>query len=893
MRTILTVLAIALSVSLVVAVTSGFSSMEATARRVLNDSMGAADATVTAASGLQNDVPEDLLAALLADGRVRSAVGRLEAEGILPRRIDPKAPKRQHEFAVMPEDKINCALVGVRFPDDEPVKSIPIISGRWFDAGNPAEAVIDDIAAQKADAGLGQTIELPTATKDVVRLMVVGIVHKPTLLAEHGALVYLPLGVLQKLERRDNPPEVSRILIQLRGGVDAKAFEADWHQRLAARDAGLKLKLRSEIVGGLDQHLRGLRLLSYMSGAASMLTATFIIFSALSMGITERQRTLAMMRAIGATRGQVAKLVLLEGLFISLLGIAVGVPAGMLWVTLLKLRFTDLFPAGIIFSMGGIGVASATSLLSAVAASMLPAYTASRVSPVQAMNAHGADAAGQRIPWKAALAGLLLIGIDPYIFYGLWPAMAQGAAGTLRLWLHFALGLPMLMLGFFLLAPLFVWTLEKILAPLVAFILVVPIGLLRQQLSGGLWRAAGTAAALMVGLSSLVVMQVQGHTVIGGWRLPTKFPDIFIFGSELIPWKDIDQLQNLPGIQSGRLMPVVITTPSGDSSVDLLAGMASLGPKNPTVMFFGVNPAQALDMVELEFRDNDGVPYPPEQQTRINAEVAAEMAKGRRIIVTDQFRAAKHTKIGDTIRLLTRKNGMQDYTVAAIAWSPGVDVLVSMFDMSRMFDQQTVGSVFGTLQDAATDFGATGVRLFAADLMPGEQKETLMKNLQKQLGERGLRAGDTRVIKANVERGFYHILMLISSVAFAAMTVASLGVTNAIMASVRSRRWQFGVLRSVGVLRGQLLRLVICEAVMLGLIAMVLGLAAGFEMSIDARQLSGTLLGYMPPMVIPWPALSVGVAVVMVISLLASLWPAISVARTPPLVLLQGGRAST
>jgi len=491
------------------------------------------------------------------------------------------------------------------------------------------------------------------------------------------------------------------------------------------------------------------------------------------------------------------------------------------------------------------------------------------------------------------MAGLLLIGVDPYIFFGPQPALLQAKMAALRLYLHFAVGLPTLMVGFFLLAPLFVWTLEKIFAPLVAWIFVVPIGLLRQQLSGGLWRAAGTAAALMVGLSSLVVMQVQGHTIIGGWRLPTKFPDIFIFGSELIPWKDLDQLQNLPGIQPHRLMPVVITTPSGDSSVDLLAGMAALGPKNPTVMFFGVDPAQALDMVELEFRDNNGVPYPRDQQPRINAAVAAEMTKGRRIIVTDQFRAAKHTRIGDHIRLLTRLHGLQDYTVAAIAWSPGVDVLVSMFDMSRMFDQQTVGSVFGTLKDAENDFGVTGVRLFAADLLPGEQKETLMRNLQQQLGERGLRAGDTRVIKSKVEQGFYRILTLISSVAFAAMAVASLGVTNAIMASVRSRRWQFGVLRSVGVLRGQLLRLVICEAIMLGMIAVALGLAAGFELAVDARQLSGAVVGYMPPMVVPWPALLVGMAVVMVISLLASLWPAISVARTPPLVLLQGGRAST
>ena len=44
-------------------------------------------------------------------------------------------------------------------------------------------------------------------------------------------------------------------------------------------------------------------MLSYLGGTVSMLAATFIVFSALAMGVSERQRTLAMMRAVGAFRG--------------------------------------------------------------------------------------------------------------------------------------------------------------------------------------------------------------------------------------------------------------------------------------------------------------------------------------------------------------------------------------------------------------------------------------------------------------------------------------------------------------------------------------------------------------------------------------------------------------
>ena len=133
---------------------------------------------------------------------------------------------------------------------------------------------------------------------------------------------------------------------------------------------------------------------------------------------------------------------------------------------------------------------------------------------------------------------------------------------------------------------------------------------------------------------------------------------------------------------------------------------------------------------------------------------------------------------------------------------------------------------------------------------------------------------------------------LVARVALGARGVARLGVKNPIMPTIRTRRWQFGILRSIGVTRSQLLRLVLAESFLIGLVGCALGLAAGYEMSIDAGQLSAVLTGYKPPMYIPWPIIWLGTGIVMAISLLASVWPAASVARSEPLALLQAGRAS-
>jgi len=168
----------------------------------------------------------------------------------------------------------------------------------------------------------------------------------------------------------------------------------------------------------------------------------------------------------------------------------------------------------------------------------------------------------------------------------------------------------------------------------------------------------------------------------------------------------------------------------------------------------------------------------------------------------------------------------------------------------------------------------------------------VMERVKESLGQWGVRVYDVRQIKYHMQEGMGRVLLLASTVAFAAMAVASLGVTNTIMASVRSRRWQFGVMRSLGVTRRQLLRLVLAEAFLLGLVACALGMTAGLLMCVDARGLSAVAVGYVPPLIFPWGIIWIGVGVVMAVSILASLWPAIAVARQEPLALLQAGRAT-
>jgi putative ABC transport system permease protein len=381
----------------------------------------------------------------------------------------------------------------------------------------------------------------------------------------------------------------------------------------------------------------------------------------------------------------------------------------------------------------------------------------------------------------------------------------------------------------------------------------------------------------MVGLAILVVMQIQSNSLLNAWKLPDRFPDIFIFSITGLNPSQQKELAQVQGFRPNELMPIAIALPELWKTIFSIGGTNAI--PNAT-MFFGVDPDKALKMMELDFRDGN-----PTDAVRL-------LKQGRHLIVTDEYRQLKGLKVGDTLTLNTPLHGPVDYTICGVVWSPGIDLIVSRFDMGRQFDQRTTAAVFGTLKDARDDFGVTDARLFAANLEYHVEKEQLIENIQKKLGTMGLVVGDVREIKFNIQQNFNRIIHLASTMAFCAMALAALGVTNTLMAGIRTRRWQFGILRSIGVTRWQLLRLVLAEAFLMGIVACGMGLVCGFELTWGARSIGRNLLGFLPPIYIPWNIIGIGAAVVLGVALLASLWPAFSVARAKPLSLLQSGRAA-
>ncbi|MGC4002377.1 MAG: ABC transporter permease [Pirellulales bacterium] len=170
-------------------------------------------------------------------------------------------------------------------------------------------------------------------------------------------------------------------------------------------------------------------------------------------------------------------------------------------------------------------------------------------------------------------------------------------------------------------------------------------------------------------------------------------------------------------------------------------------------------------------------------------------------------------------------------------------------------------------------------------------------------GPPGMRGGDgpniSLITAESVREKIFNranaIFWYLSSLPLITLGVTSIGIINTVLASIRARRWDMGILRALGIMRLDLFRLIVAEALLVGVAACVLSFAFGTLAGYCGTGLTRYINvrgGMVTPLVIPWTKLAIGFALTLGLCLLAALWPAFRTGRTEPLKLLQAGRAA-
>ena len=129
-------------------------------------------------------------------------------------------------------------------------------------------------------------------------------------------------------------------------------------------------------------------------------------------------------------------------------------------------------------------------------------------------------------------------------------------------------------------------------------------------------------------------------------------------------------------------------------------------------------------------------------------------------------------------------------------------------------------------------------------------------------------------LKLQIESSIDSVTLLLSAIPLVGMIVAALGVANLMTANVASRSHEIAVLRAVGTTRSQVARIVVAEAVILGLLGSLVGVALGVYLGQTSNTMTRLLTGSAPDLTIPWRLVSAGAGLATLLCLLAALLPA-------------------
>jgi len=830
-RTTLTLLGIALGVAAMV----GVGIVRETAIRSLADmfdqAAGRADLTVTnAVAGIVGG--EGFDAAALE--QVQSAAGVEAAAPLLQIVTLPTLQLSNWEFSFAFGNFSGAVVYGVDPKASRDMGHYRLVTGSDLDASADGAILLTENYARELGVDLGDKLELIAPTGQA-HFTVTGLLASDGLgRLNRGRVGVTTLATAQGHFERPN--RLDQVDVVVTPGEDADDFQ----DRLeAVLGEGFRVFRPANRGALVDQMLQTVIVGMGFTGVLSLLVGGFLIYNTFAMTMAERTRELGLMRALGTSRGQIVSLVLVEAALVGLMGAGLGVLLGLgmaagmremasVWVNS-ELTGLVLLPGHV---ASGLALGVAVALVSALA----PALQAGRLTVVEAIQRrHWGDKQVPRWQMAAGLA-LVLPGLAATIGYSIHPVDVPFELAYLAL--------VVLLIGVGLLIAVAIPPLERPTGTALG-LLGVEGRLGGRNLARSPGRAALTAGALMFGLASVIVIWAVMDSVANlgqEYVRKTLAADLWVYAPQPLPPTLAAEFESLPEVElvgGGAGLPTWLIPP--DSTRPEVA-----------IVFTAFDPRR-LEKGTFLFAPGGGT----------QEEARARLEAGRAVLIASPLREWYGLDVGDTVRLQTLE-GAVDFEVAGVVLDP----------TSNGY------AVHGVWDDAARYFGTDRPVIFAVDLVEGADPEAVSQRISGKWGETyNLRLETRDDFRARVERESERMAALYDTMVLVGVAVAALGVANTLLMNVLERRREIGMLRSLGMTRGQVLSLILVEAAAMGGLGGVLGAGLGAWLSYFAVISSASATGYNLTYAFPVQAIVTCAAIALVVPLLAGLWPAWQGAR--------------
>ncbi|MEV6613642.1 FtsX-like permease family protein [Streptomyces sp. NPDC051051] len=800
---------------------------QATASDVTVSAEGASDTgETTSRTGKPPVMPASVL-----DG-VRKAEGVLKAEGTV--------------FST------SVTVVDQDLDKLSPTSGAPTIVGSW----NSNEARTMEITSGAAPEGPDQImVDADTADKHHLRLgdeigviTVVGTHHARvsgiaafTVTNPGAAIFYLDTRTAQQILVGRTGVYTNVNVTAARGVTDTRL-----KKNVAAElGGGYKVQTAKEVAEANQQSVNGfLNVMKYaLLGFAGIafLVGIFLIVNTFSMLVAQRTREIGLMRALGYSRRQINRSVLVEALLLGGLGSVLGVGAGIgVAVGLMKLMGL----MGMHLSSSDLTVVWTTPALGlllgvvvTVLAAYLPARRAGRISPMAALREAGAPA-GVGAGVVRAVSGLVLTAAGGWSLY---VAATADTAKAGSAWL--GLGVVLTLVGLVVVVPLIAGGLVRVLGA-VMLRMFGPVGRMAERNALRNPRRTGaTGAALMIGLALVACLSVVGSSMVASATDQldkTVGTDFIIQGDNegaLVTPQALRAVKDTPGlarVTEYKVLDASLTTPDGRVS------------KSETI-----NAADAT--------------YAQDLRTETVAGDLADAYRPDSMSVHEDFAEAHGITLGSTVAVDFEDGATARLTVRAITSD---DVVI---DKGAMY-----ASIDTVARYVPADRMPLDLMLFAT--AEDGQQEAAYKALKSALhGLPEYTVRDQTDYKQALKDQIGQLLNMIYGLLALAIIVAVLGVVNTLALSVVERTREIGLMRAIGLSRRQLRRMIRLESVVIAVFGALLGLGLGLGWGATAQKLLA--LEGLNTLEIPWPTITAVFVGSAFVGLVAALVPAFRAAR--------------
>jgi putative ABC transport system permease protein len=774
LRSILTIVGIALGVGVLSASLTLSAALDASVDRTVHDMVGRADLR---------------LSGFLESGLSESAVDTItKTEGIAT-----VAPVVEHKTFLLGRPAGGTAdavtVLGIEPASYASVHDLLLSAGQALSQADEPVALVSERLAEQDGYGLGSELTVLGAG-DEQHVRVIGIVAGLGPLGAPGRTVILPIEVAHRAFATTG---ATRVDLQVTPGVPVDDVAA----RLASRlSEPYVLASPGQIATSLRASSADFQATAALVAAVVLFVGAFLIVNTLSMTVGERAREVGLLRAAGATRGQVARFVFTGALVLGILGSGIG----LLFGTALALLMADAVSLATNLSAtvpgidpGGSAVAAIIGVAITLLAAIEPAVRAARISPIEALRARidSPNVSRERFGWIAAIFIVVAA-----LALAAWPPALASAGAQRALAVYFVLLLATM------LSPLLLRPLARILGAPVGLMMRLEERLARGSLARDRSRTALTLSSLVVGLGMVVAL---------GWSAQAARASAFAWLEDVVPGDEvvssIRPIGTDEGIQEKLAESPAVATVTPIATFD----MAYRGYRLDAAAVPG---SAMLADGRLTAREGD------------RAAALSALDRGGAAIVPAAVADRLGLHAGDTMTVALAAGSHLDLRIAAV--------------VQRSIPGAGGEAVLVGWKDATESFGVTGADAYAVRFRPdatSADRDALAATARTY----ALEANPIERIEGSVAEALARVFGVFDALAIVAVVVAALGIVNTLTMSVVERIRELGVLRAIGMSRRQAVRMVLVEALVLGLVGVLLGSLTGVGVGAVLLALGGSL----------------------------------------------------